>query len=450
MIYDGGIPTIDELDELTLTETQAQVIIAQGPQGATGATGPQGPKGDTGTLVEILDAGTTSKYTAEELRDLATNKAVLAYNGNVILQWSYYLSKFNFTFVTVDVLTGLAKYYPSNGVGASKAITIGTARTIPIKVNNVIADSSANITLQASDISAANDWSPTNNTDLATKKYVDDNAKALIVTLTEDNGDLVTDGATPAEIYAAWTAGKPIFIKPSDSDFYVPLLSAKYESDAYTFFAMATEAINGSAAVTTWYASYDENGWEVSSESVLGLPGVSSADEGKVPIVTNLGGWDLQAFPTIPTVYYEIYDKTENGTEYSKYTGAELKALMETGGAVFTYNGNPVVQYNSTVPSFKYYKGTGSGTPALVYKKMTALNLKTVADDDLFGYSSVYVPLSVNNKAFTSTNALTLEAGDITAASGWSPSNDEDLATKGYVDNLIGNADTLLGNGVIS
>ncbi|MBO7712412.1 MAG: hypothetical protein J6S85_02515 [Methanobrevibacter sp.] len=122
----------------------------------------------------------------------------------------------------------------------------------------------------------------------------------------------------------------------------------------------------------------------------------------------------------------------------SKYTPNEINALIQAG-CVLTYQGLPVVAYGIGlgVEEFAYYEIDNDGAK-LKYKRIN--NVRHISDNSFHGASTLYVPLSVNGKKFETTNAVTLQAGDISAASGWSPSADTDLATKKYVDDNGGGA----------
>ena len=130
-----------------------------------------------------------------------------------------------------------------------------------------------------------------------------------------------------------------------------------------------------------------------------------------------------------------VVEISETGTT-SKYLPNELDALIQAGTAL-TYQTYPIIQYSSGLAfNFAYLEGTAVGTPKLCLKKVD--NLGQISDNTDFGFSSVYIPLSVNGKAFISSNAVEVKADDITASNGWTPPYVNSVATKKYVDDNKG------------
>ena len=120
-----------------------------------------------------------SVYTPAQLKAFDDAGLLLTYTASPIL-WAAYDSahnEFHFAYAYPNRNNNTISYYCDCYVNASKTITLSTARRTPYSVNTKTpANATGDITLVAGDISAASGWTPSADTDLATKKYVDDNA----------------------------------------------------------------------------------------------------------------------------------------------------------------------------------------------------------------------------------------------------------------------------------
>ena len=262
---------------------------------------------------EISAGGQYSTYTAAELNAFVTAGLILTYNKNTVLNCSFSGNVFAFSVIEMGYNSGtLSPMIKRYNVSSSKVITPDTSRPqiyIPFSVNGKSFANIENITLAAGDIQAAAGWTPSNNTDLATKKYVDDNAGgagAFIITITDNGGTPVAD-KTEAEIWDAWTNGAAVFVQ--SGDYRVPMILGSYEDNEYTFYFVAADL---DTTVITYYALYDtSNGWEldmsgyvppvtdvqVSGTSVLDGNGVANL----AAVATSGAYSDLSGQPTIPT-----------------------------------------------------------------------------------------------------------------------------------------------------
>ena len=94
---------------------------------------------------------------------------------------------------------------------SNKAILDDINFTVPKTVNGKSADGNREITLEADDISAASGWTPLDDTDLATKKYVDDNAGGKSYEILSSTPSV--SNYTGAELWALFQAGERITYK---------------------------------------------------------------------------------------------------------------------------------------------------------------------------------------------------------------------------------------------
>jgi len=194
-----------------------------------------------------------------------------------------------------------------NYVTSSKNITERTLNYFIKSINSVSVPSNGNINVTADKINAPSGWSPSSDTQLATKKYVDDNSgKALIVILSESGGSYSAD-VPLASIYAAFISGRVIYVAVEGESYVMPMLSAGEDNGSYFFWALATEANEDDSVTRSMYAAYVSGSWAVGVTQVAGLPPVSGSDNGKIPMVAS-GAWTVQPFPeTVKefTVEYE-------------------------------------------------------------------------------------------------------------------------------------------------
>ena len=150
--------------------------------------------------VEIASGTTSSKYTPMELVTFRNNKRVLTYMGYPIIAEGTYGTgenqKFYFTYCENGSDSTMQTTFWRKYVDTSKAITTLARTNLPLGVNGKTwaSPSATEITLTADDIKAENGYTPSDDKDLATKKYVDD---SINVRLPDGNavGDtLVWDG----------------------------------------------------------------------------------------------------------------------------------------------------------------------------------------------------------------------------------------------------------------
>ncbi len=118
-----------------------------------------------------------STYTPAELNTFYSNGLLLTYANKPITWANYESGTFHFGYAYTSRTSNSIVYRTDCVVAANKVITLNTDNITPRTVNSKTAGKvTGNIQLEAGDITAAAGWSPTNDTDLATKKYVDDNA----------------------------------------------------------------------------------------------------------------------------------------------------------------------------------------------------------------------------------------------------------------------------------
>lgn len=138
---------------------------------------------------------------------------------------------------------------------------------------------------------------------------------------------------------------------------------------------------------------------------------------------------------SIPTnTFLEITDN--NSTSLSKYTANELINRGKTAKG-FTFRGAVVISFTTDVSdhSFEFkYTANGFGNLISIMTARVYYDKRIVIDWS----AEENIAYSVNNKL----GNITLYAGDIQADTGWTPTNAEDLATKGYVDSVAGSLPT--------
>lgn len=130
-------------------------------------------------IVEIATSNNAYKslYTPAELNSFYTAGMLLTYGRKPITWASYESNEFHFGWIYTNRNNNAINYNADCVVATNKVITTGTTQVAPRTVNGKTAgNSNANILLRAGDIQATPAWTPSNDTDLATKKYVDDNA----------------------------------------------------------------------------------------------------------------------------------------------------------------------------------------------------------------------------------------------------------------------------------
>ena len=171
--------------------------------------------------IEIRDTGTTSNYTADELSAFASAGSLITFDGVPILDSRMAGGIFYFSTLNTNGADPTLAYRANNSVNASKQITLQSPRTLVISANSKTpASNSGDVTLRAADITAAAGWSPSADTDLATKKYVDDHGgggsySTVTVTLASADWSNNTQTVTVSGV----TADNLVLVAPSPTDF---------------------------------------------------------------------------------------------------------------------------------------------------------------------------------------------------------------------------------------
>ena len=138
------------------------------------------PIGGT-ALVEILQQGIYARYTATELIALYVEGKIFTYGGNLVTNIRTASNLFTFSVLEYEVYNSVkTPVLRSYSVNSSKQITqeadAKSQLFLPYSVNGKTFANANAVTLKAADITASAGWSPSDDKDLATKKYVDDNA----------------------------------------------------------------------------------------------------------------------------------------------------------------------------------------------------------------------------------------------------------------------------------
>jgi len=137
------------------------------------------PIGGT-ALVEILQQGSYARYTATELIALYVEGKIFTYGGNIVTNIRTASNLFTFSVLEYEVYNSIkTPVLRSYSVNSSKQIIpeadAKSQLFLPYSVNGKTFVNANAVTLKAADITASAGWSPTNDLDLATKKYVDEN-----------------------------------------------------------------------------------------------------------------------------------------------------------------------------------------------------------------------------------------------------------------------------------
>ena len=149
--------------------------------------------------IEIRDTGTTSNYTAAELSAFASAGSLITFDSIPILDSRTAGGIFYFSTLNTNGSDPTLAYRANNSVNASKQITLQSPKTLVVSVNSKTpASNSGAVTLKAADITAAVGWSPSADTDLATKKYVDDHGGG------GGGGGFVAQDTAPVDTSLLW------------------------------------------------------------------------------------------------------------------------------------------------------------------------------------------------------------------------------------------------------
>lgn len=235
-----------------------------------------------------------STYTPAELKAFYDAGLLLTYTNKPLVWGSYEGGTFHFGLVYTSRNGDVIHYWTDAYVNASKVITLSTEQTAVRSVNSKLAgNANGNVTLQAGDISAASGWAPSADTDLATKKYVDDNTGGspdwsdiqnkpnfATVATSGDYDDLINKPTIPAaQIQADWneadnTALDYIKNKPATMP---PTAHTHTKSDITDFPSLATVATSGSYNdLLNQPTIPDISGCEVTTNKVTSLSNLST------------------------------------------------------------------------------------------------------------------------------------------------------------------------------
>lgn len=123
----------------------------------------------------------------------------------------------------------------------------------------------------------------------------------------------------------------------------------------------------------------------------------------------------------------------------SRYSPTQLISFKNSG-ICLSYMGTPIIASGGSQTESGYsflftYATMQTSSMSMTFHKMIVYpDLSITAATELMETAVTRLPLAVNGKKFTTADEITLVAGDIQAESGWSPTDDKDLATKKYVD----------------
>ena len=315
--------------------------------------------------IEITTPTNASKslWTPAELEAIWQARKPLTYSKLPILarQYDSNANTFKFAYCFSSIPDRAITFNSVSTVNAGKSITslITDKFTIPLTVNTKNANTSGAVTIMAEDISATSGWTPSNDTDLATKKYVDDNAGGggaeFIITITDVGGTPTAD-KTESEIYQAWTDGLPIVIE--SGTYRVPMIAANYENGEYEFYCVCADI---DTTVITYYAHYStSNGWELDVGSYV--PPVTDVVDGNGNSVINNGVVtladvaisnsynDLDDQPTIPSAGTITSGNTGYATGGDVYSALGNKQDTLTAGTGITIDAQNVISASVTIP----------------------------------------------------------------------------------------------------
>ncbi|MBQ6264889.1 MAG: hypothetical protein IJK60_05510 [Clostridia bacterium] len=158
------------------------------------------------SIAEIALTEAISNYTAQQLVTMEANGYTFTYQGEPVAATGKNSSGTEFYFIVFD-LDGSDTYIRTYRVQNNKVIL---AYGLPSNyyalksINGVSTAASADITIKADDIQASPSWTPTNDTELATKKYVDDNKGDKLPAVTSADEDKVLKVNSSGQ----WVAGE--------------------------------------------------------------------------------------------------------------------------------------------------------------------------------------------------------------------------------------------------
>lgn len=148
------------------------------------------------TVAEIAQTETYSVYTASQLITMEKQGYTFTYQGEPVMATGRNVSETEFYFV-VSAMDGSNTYITTRKVENNRLITrygFPSDCFLIKSVNGKSPAASADIIIEAGDIQASESWTPANDTDIATKKYVDDNIPETGIT--EKVLELVVDYET--------------------------------------------------------------------------------------------------------------------------------------------------------------------------------------------------------------------------------------------------------------
>lgn len=148
------------------------------------------------SIAEIALTEAISNYTAQQLVTMEANGYTFTYQGEPVAATGKNSSGTEFYFTVFD-LDGSDTYIRTYRVQNNKVISaygLPSNYYLLKSINGVSTAASADITIKADDIQATENYTPTNDADIATKKYVDDNA---------GNG-FVAQNTAPADTSLLW------------------------------------------------------------------------------------------------------------------------------------------------------------------------------------------------------------------------------------------------------
>lgn len=154
-------------------------------------------------FIEIAQNAMQSRYSPTQLISFKNSGICLSYMGTPIIASGGSQTEsgysFLFTYATMQTSSMSMTFrkmivYPDLSITAATELMETAVTRLPLAVNGKKFTTADEITLVAGDIQAENGWSPTDDKDIATKKYVDDNA---------GNG-FVAQNTAPADTSLLW------------------------------------------------------------------------------------------------------------------------------------------------------------------------------------------------------------------------------------------------------
>ena len=192
--------------------------------------------------VEIAQNNNQSLYTPDEINGFQQQRMALNYMGKPILDGGLTGSGddkiFVFVYSSISTTTDTITLW-KKAVDVGKHIITADVdhprANIPIGINGKYFTTQTEITLTAGDIQAENGYTPSENKDLATKKYVDDSIPSVPVTDVKVNGSSVVEEgvalipAIPDISGCEATANKVTALSSSSTDTEYPSAKCVYD-----------------------------------------------------------------------------------------------------------------------------------------------------------------------------------------------------------------------------